>query len=245
MLNSIDDGLECDDDNACTGQGSCDSGTCIQGEVVVECNADIAEFETGDTSILDAECVVGECVTETGDCTYIPVNEESACADGGLCSQSSICASGGCLQTEAKPVDDNNSCTLDFCSNEGIHPETGQQILPGIHNWPMDNGTACSVSDAEVSPCLTGGTCLYDAILNTSNCVAEFDETVPGCSLGDGCYQPHLVDSVPSVISGDTASYTAQFDGSSCGGLTTFLGTASSDVVVRFTAPEHGLYDFK
>ena len=78
--------------------------------------------------------MVGECVAETGECAYISVNEESPCSDGTICSEVSACASGGCVQTEAKPIDDNNSCTLDFCTNEGIHPETEQQILPGMRN---------------------------------------------------------------------------------------------------------------
>jgi hypothetical protein len=244
VLNNIDDGLECDDENACTGQGTCDVGACVQGEVVVECNTSIAEYETNDTSVLDAECVVGECVAETGECAYVSINEEGSCSDGTICSETSACTSGGCVQTAAKPIDDNNTCTLDFCTNEGIHPDTEQQILPGIHNWPMDNGAVCVPDNPEGSPCFSGGTCLYDAILNSSTCEAVFDESVPGCSLGDGCYQPHTVTTVPSMISGDTTSHSAQFNGSSCEGFSAFFGTASSDVVVRFVAPEHGLYNF-
>ena len=80
--------------------------------------------------------------------------------------------------------------------------------------------------------------------LNTSSCQAVFDESVPGCSLGDGCYQPHTVTTVPTMISGDTASNSPQFSGTGCEGFSAFFGSASSDAVVRFVAPEHGLYNF-
>jgi len=76
------DGINCNDDNPCTTDDACASGTC-QG---VE----------RDCSDFDGQCVVGACNPATVECEPVPRQDGTSCEDGLSCTVGDACDNGSC-----------------------------------------------------------------------------------------------------------------------------------------------------
>ena len=135
--NPINQGLPCSDDDLCTENDLCQSGSCI-GEAV-DCTA----FE--DT------CNSAACDPGTGSCVQTSINEGQTCNDGLRCTLYDACADGICTGVP------RDCSVLDSYCSEGIcNPTTGQcQMNPIREGETCDDGLPCTTDDTCV-----GGTCV-------------------------------------------------------------------------------------
>ncbi len=187
----------CDaDDNPCTVNDSCQSGSCIKGPNK-ECDDDnLCTFDT--------------CDMNTGKCNYDgEAYEALPCdADGNLCTASDVCKSGVCFPGAAKDCDDGNVCTDDACD-----PKDGCVHTPNLAPCDAD-GSACTQADAcnsgvcqagVVKECDDGndctvdscakdsGDCLFDAqILEGKDCDADGSVCTPYDVCAAGTCKPDV-----------------------------------------------------
>ncbi len=98
---TFEEGLECEDGNACTEGDTCKGLGCSPGSIVV-CND-------------GNECTLDVCDPSEG-CTGIPVEDGTPCDDGNQCGFGDTCGEGICKPgPEALMCDDGDPCTLDKC----------------------------------------------------------------------------------------------------------------------------------
>jgi hypothetical protein len=188
--------LECDDGNICTKDFCLPDGGCAHQDVAGPCS-------DGDACTLndfcqDGACVSGPpvscddknvCTTDTCDpatgCTHGNSNEE--CSDGNACTEGDQCSEGSCVPGEAVDCDDDNVCTVDWCSP-----------LDGCHHLAVagacDDGNACTDNDqcaqgecvpGPATSCDDGNACTDDDCDPADGC-----EHVPNeapCDDGDAC----------------------------------------------------------
>ncbi len=148
-------GSTCDDGDACTGNGTCNTGSCT-GAVPLDC-------DDGNP------CTTDSCDPALG-CVH--TNNSDACTDGNACTVNDVCVGGTCLAGAARDCNDNNACTADSCDpisgacNHGIPavcPAPDQCHLGGACdpstglcvNTTKPDGTACD----DGSLCTTGDAC--------------------------------------------------------------------------------------
>jgi hypothetical protein len=116
----INEGGQCDDNNACTQTDSCSFGVCMGGNPV-ECAA------------LDQCHIVGECDTATGECSNPPAEDATACDDGDPCTVLDSCSLGVCAGEEM------DCAAQDDCHEMGAcDPYLGMCVNP-----PKLNGASC------------------------------------------------------------------------------------------------------
>ena len=152
------DGTQCDDENACTTNDTCQSGVCM-GELV-DCDD-------------DNPCTVDTCNPATG-CVHTSVTNGTPCETGNLCT-SGTCQNGRCTQgtvnvtcpqcrkcdpdtgtCEADPSKNGNSC------NDGNLCTTGEKCQNGIctGGTPKSCGscTQCNPATGNCDP-ISGAPC--------------------------------------------------------------------------------------
>ncbi|HAN31913.1 MAG TPA: hypothetical protein DCQ06_09985 [Myxococcales bacterium] len=118
-------GASCDDDDPCSGDGTCDdAGTCLPGDAT---NCDDND-----------PCTIDSCSKQSG-CSNQPTAGD--CDDGDACTTGDSCESGTCKGAAAKDCDDSNPCTDDTCD-----PKTG--CSNANNNNGCDDGDACTNDDA-------------------------------------------------------------------------------------------------
>jgi Right handed beta helix region len=125
------DGTACDDGNSCTQTDTCQSGTCIGGNLK-GCPASDQCHDTG------------SCDPATGQCSDPPKPDGSACDDGNACTRTDTCQSGVCVGSD--PV----TCTpLGSCQTSDCDPATGQCVVGNKPNGTAcDDGNSCTEHDA-------------------------------------------------------------------------------------------------
>jgi hypothetical protein len=101
VVEPVEDGVPCDDADACTQLDSCQAGECVGAEPKT-CEA------TDDCH------VAGECDPETGECSQVNAEDGTACDDGRLCTSSDSCQDGACSGVEPE-CDDGLTCSVDSC----------------------------------------------------------------------------------------------------------------------------------
>ena len=145
-----ENGLPCDDGNACTEDSFCADGDC-QGalETTVECND-------------DNECTADACDTEIG-CVYEPI--DGPCDDGDVCSLTEVCELGSCVAVESLECE-----TDDQCMNAACDAAEGCIEIPKVDGTACDDGNACTEDDT----CSAGG-----CSAGTSICECESDADCP------------------------------------------------------------------
>ena len=147
---AVQDGIPCDDGDACTLLDECHGGTCVVSESVA-CSA------------IDACHAAGTCDPSTGLCSNPARDDGSPCDDENACTETDVCQAGECVGTNpvvckaAGPCYDRGSCD----------PGTGVCSTP-----PLPDGTACS----------DGSFCDGDETCRAGACTSG----VPPCSA-DGC----------------------------------------------------------
>ena len=111
----LDDGMACDDEDACTLGESCVAGFCGAAEAV-------------GCGHLDSMCSLGVCDASVG-CVEQPRVDGTACAASDACQVAAVCTSGACVSVGALDCDDLDACTADVCD-----PLTGCQHFGPA--WP-------------------------------------------------------------------------------------------------------------
>ena len=106
-----DDETACDDGDACTGDGSCDFGTCMPGTLEVDCSNE------GD------QCNTSACDPADGECKDVPKSNDTGCDDDNACTSDDMCTDGTCGGTLATDdLEENDSVdsaeVLDLPANE-------------------------------------------------------------------------------------------------------------------------------
>ncbi|MFT3766197.1 MAG: DNRLRE domain-containing protein [Minicystis sp.] len=155
-------GTPCDDGNACTANDVCQGQVC-QGTPLA-CGAP-DQCHTG-----------GTCDPITGQCSYTPKANGSACDDGNLCTTGDVCNAGVCGGNAVScpapgPCEVGGTCD----------PTTGQCLLADA-----PDGTACNDSNA----CTTGDACQSGACVSGAPVTcAPTDQchTLTGCNPASGC----------------------------------------------------------
>ncbi len=174
-----ENGVSCDDGNACTQSDTCQNGVCI-GSNPVTCTP------------LDQCHDAGTCNPSTGLCSNPNKANGSACDDGNACTQSDTCQNGTCVGSN--PV----VCTaLDSCHDIGVcNTETGVCTNPiKADGSSCNDGNACTQTDtcqsgvcsganpvvcAPPDQCHDAGTC------NPSTGQCEYPNKTNGTSCNDG-----------------------------------------------------------
>ncbi|HET8945343.1 MAG TPA: choice-of-anchor L domain-containing protein [Candidatus Polarisedimenticolia bacterium] len=146
------DGVPCNDGNACTSPDTCSGGACVGGPNVCACQSNA---DCGD----DNPCTDDTCEnpgTATAACAH--VNYTAPCGDGNACTGPDTCSGGSCVggpnvcgcQSNADCGDDN-PCTDDVCENLGTPTATCVHVN---NTAPCNDGNACTSNDA-----CQGGVC--------------------------------------------------------------------------------------
>jgi hypothetical protein len=154
------DGAQCDDNDPCTGWGSCSGGTCQKGTKV-------------DCSFLDGTCAVGVCDPQTG-CVQQPLNDGAPCNDGLFCTINDTCNGGACKGDPNPCAPPNNPCLIGVC-NENTNSCT---TTPGNNGAACDDGNLCTTGET-----CSNGTCGGGQATNEGVACDDGD----GCTQGTTC----------------------------------------------------------
>ncbi|MGB0592559.1 MAG: hypothetical protein ACPGU1_22990, partial [Myxococcota bacterium] len=165
---SVEDGVGCDDGDACTSEDSCDGGEC-QGKAQV---------------CLDGlECTIGSC--EAGQCEYTPKPAGVSCDDENACTEGDVCDDSGQCAGTVKACDDGLVCTESTCvSGECVNsPLTGPQCDDADLCTSADTCEAgvCEGQEALPEVCDDDDPCTTDACVDSGCLHVE----IPGCGESD------------------------------------------------------------
>jgi DNA-binding beta-propeller fold protein YncE len=185
----------CHDDNPCTddacsdqagctfllGNGPCDTGSCKAGQCAAgKC------VPTGQDGCDDGNpCTTDSCVN--GKCSYVALEDGSACDDGSLCSSGDTCNGGSC---GGKPVVCAGGSA---CASASCDPQSGSCVTkPETNGTLCDDGDACTGSDACLSGACKGAakSCDDQNPCTTDSCTAGVcgsSATSGPCDDGNAC----------------------------------------------------------
>ena len=163
-------GLPCDDQNACTLADACLDGSC-QGGPPANC--------ADDNPCTDDSCDPG------GGCQHLPNVEP--CNDGNTCTVGDHCIDGLCEGGATLPCDDENPCTDDSCD-----ADVGCKYIP--NSLGCNDGDACTDGDhcaagaclgGEPLDCDDGNVCTDNSCDPAIGCKQSKNTAL--CSDGDLC----------------------------------------------------------
>ena len=187
-LYEFDDGALCDDNDECTLDTTCLSGTCSQGTPrncynEYFCGVSYCSPEYGCLFSMDNDC--RECTVDcdcpqypckkgycdTGVCAYdIDDNALRGCDDGIFCNGQEHCEMGSCFLDRPPSCDDSNACTKNVCDYT-----RNQCVYSPIPNIPCENEDNCALA----AQCDFEGHCL-----TTSSYACD---TSNPCRVSVGC----------------------------------------------------------
>ena len=188
------DGITCDDGNACRTNDQCIDGTC----------SGASELTCDDNN----PCTTDTCDPAVG-CVNTPKPVGSTCSDANPCTINDSCQNQAgalrCVGT-TKNCDDNNTCTADFCGASGICQYTN---LTGS----CSDGNACTSGDSCQNGVCVGGSpvnCNDNNPCTTDACNPTGDPGAPcthapravgtTCSDGDPCTLSDVCTDVAGTI---------------------------------------------
>ena len=200
-------GVTCDDNNACTNTDKCASGVCAGLPVDcaddVSCTTDSCQKATGcvhkiDGCLIGGVCIGGGSNSPTTACqrcqpevdpTGWTVDIKLNCDDGNPCTQFDSCHQDGSCVGAAIGCDDNWPCTLDACKATDGCTHTGLDV------GACEDNDACTVNDAcKAGKCAPGkdalkcddkNPCTKDFCEPKTGCKAEIDPMA--CDDNEGC----------------------------------------------------------
>ncbi len=233
-----DEGLPCDDGNACTGADVCAAGVCVGGAPPPACRVD-DDCVDGDLCNGDERCSDGICtpgttlVCDDGDgctndacdpltgCTTTPAANGTSCSDGDRCNGVETCQGGTCRAGDALSCNDRNACTSDTCD-----PVAGCTFAPQA--GACDDGDACTSDDA----------CVAGVCAGVERCTADQLVMSPAITTDFGSFSADDEDLVRYDPS--DASYHMYFDGSDLGlaraAINAFAYSPGGELVFAFAA---------
>jgi hypothetical protein len=173
----VEDGLACDDSNACTTVDTCQAGVC-QGASPVVCAA------------LSQCHLAGTCDKVTGHCSNPEKPKNSACNDGNACTATDTCQAGACVGGGQV------ACSAqDQCHDAGVC-----STVTGICSKPAkQNGVKCD----DGSPCTNGDACQNGTCTPASQVVCS---ALDSCHSAGSCDQKTGLCSNPPKADGTTCS---------------------------------------
>ena len=209
MLEALDNGLSCDDENGCTENDKCISGACAGGAVDCNdmngCTTDSCDAASGcvhannNASCDDGDLCTSDDHCQEGLCTGTAVCECTADADcvpfddGDLCNGVKICLNQQCV-TDPETVVDCSTAPAVPCQALACNPQLGvcetSYLADGTD---CDDGSLCSLNDkcdagaCEGTPlnCDDERVCTDDACDPVSGCV--YLPNTGDCDDGDLC----------------------------------------------------------
>ena len=247
-----EDGLSCNDDDACTDSDQCQLGLCLGQAVVCDdanpctddgCNSasgcifanNTNSCDDGDLCTSGDQCSAGACLgtpdpacncTETADC--------QAFEDGNLCNGTLVCNDGVCLPDPTTIVScapSENPCINNVCEpTMGLCSEN-----PVLEGSACDDANACTQNDTCSSgvctgvptPCNDGNACTDDSCDTATGCVFNpnsdsCDDGEP-CTTGDACLQGACV-GAPDPTCTCSSDDDCEDDGDLCNGTSSCVG---------------------
>jgi hypothetical protein len=190
------DGVSCDDGDACTFKTTCKGGACSG--VTIDCND--GNVCTNDACDKKKGCQITQntcddqnpCTTDTCDqakgCLHAAL-DGAMCDDGDECTEKTQCNAGKC---EGSPVscDDKNGCTKDSCDKV-----EGCVFLPGVDTEVTCNdNNPCTDDSCKAGECVgakkicdDGNPCTIDECNPLKGCVISDAKEGTSCDDGDSC----------------------------------------------------------
>ena len=153
----------CNDNNDCTTNDSCKTGSCVG--VALNCDD-------------NNQCTADTCAKKGG-CAHA-LDDTLTCTDGDPCSAPDHCKDGVCLSS-ALNCDDNNSCTIDACDGNG-----GCKNVV-FNGKDCDDGNACTIQDVCVNAICVGKTKSCDDGNQCTNDVCKDGTCVFTTATGQPC----------------------------------------------------------
>ena len=180
----VEDGVTCDDGDACTGQDTCTKGECAGVPVLCDdtdaCTVDSCNADSGECVHVGVECAdENECTTDSCDalagCVFVPVE----CDDAGFCTDDSCEPDVGCIHTnlpDGTPCDEPGIwlCAAGQCV-ECVPTCDGKMC------GPDECGGNCGECDGPQDSCV-GGQCICQPACEYIQCGPD------GCGGTCECY---------------------------------------------------------
>lgn len=184
---TADDGVPCDDDNACTIGDTCLGGACAMGQTKSCKGSD--------------PCVVGACHPSDGKCKWTLLIGGETCDDGSACTLAGECKGGACQPGAAVDCQDGNPCTDDACA-----PDKG--CLHTANTSPCEDGDPCTgpaackagACKAEALSCDDGDPCTGDMCVAGKGCAHTPHPNTTPCGTALWCMGGKCV---PDGVCGD------------------------------------------
>jgi hypothetical protein len=106
------EGYDCSPADICDGVGTCNE----LGDCVLDSSPLCDDFN---------DCTLDTCLTGATDCEYNDLPDGTACDNDLYCDGADSCSGGNCMPTDmtARPCDDGNTCTLDYCAEGATGPD--------------------------------------------------------------------------------------------------------------------------
>ncbi len=173
----LEDGLGCDDEDACTADDACSSGFCVG--IVKDCSS----LEEGN-ACRHAWCEPGS-EPIPGECVVADVEDGTLCDDQAYCVVDEVCLSGECVgspyqcpekQCAAVKCDE----ALDSCTYAGDPEQVGDACDDSdvcVEDTVCTAAGLCGAGDP-----VTGDDCAAQ-LLNDNPCMGGFCDPVAGCYL--------------------------------------------------------------
>ncbi len=196
--------IECDDDNPCTGDGTCKEGKCASTETD-DCNDGIpctidscgkagCEHKAEDKGCTDDDpCFQLACDLAAG-CTATQVNAGALCDDGDKCTTGDLCAKDGacagptnnCICAEDADCDNTNKCLPRFCNldTKNCEVDASQKVecddsadgFCGKNTCDPSNGQCAIVAKNDAKDCDDNDVCTGKSACKDGACTGAVDK---------------------------------------------------------------------
>ncbi len=163
-----DDGVSCNDGNACTKNDTCSAGTC--GGTAYTCTP--------------TDCQASSTCDGTGGCNTTPKADGSTCTSNGVTCEQAICESGSC--THPLVADTCYIASACYSANAPNPSNACQTCQPGTSTstWTNDDGVSCNDGNA----CTKNDTCSAGTCGGTAyTCTPTDCQASSTCDGTGGC----------------------------------------------------------
>jgi hypothetical protein len=209
VVEPVDDGVPCDDDDACTQADTCQAGACVGAEPK-SCDATDACHEAG------------ECDPKSGECSSPAAPDGTACDDGVACTEADQCSDGTCAG-QGVVCDDGLTCSVDSCDEASGACASDMSQCSCLIDQDCNDGNACNgseVCDPESKLCQRGTPVV---------CAASGDACLKSVCVPDtGACENEPVPDGSSCDDGSACTATDVCQGGKCAGGDAVVCTALS-----------------